>query len=372
MQRTGTATLPLHYGSVPRWLFGRMVKLAEGITRIMVDEYGAEEFLKRLSDPFWFQSFSCVLGFDWHSSGTTTVTCGALKQVLNKANLGIFVAGGKGQASRRAPDEIRQISEDFSLSTKKTNEFVRASKLAAKVDNTAIQDNYQLYHHIFVLSEKGKWVVVQQGLNPENKYARRYHWLSDNVRSFVLEPHAAICYQAKTKNTLDMTSKKSKEAQKTSLDLVKDGPDRLKMYFLPSRQARLDLWLDSEAKRKRILELRMPQNINWKAVELAYELQPKNYENLLEVKGIGPATVRALALISELIYGSEVSWQDPAKFSFAHGGKDSVPFKINKKHYDTSIQTLQEVLSAAKLDNKEKLRALKRLSNISYLTSPHE
>ncbi|KAB3547647.1 MAG: DUF763 domain-containing protein, partial [ANME-2 cluster archaeon] len=220
--KTGTVNLPLHYGRAPRWLFERMVGLSREITRIIIYEYGADEFLQRIADPYWFQAFSCVLGFDWHSSGTTTTTCGALKVAIDPEEMGIAVAGGKGKASRKTPDEIRAISESdaFSLSDGTVDELVYSSRMSAKVDNTCVQDGYQLYHHCFIFTEIGDWAVVQQGMNNEDRYARRYHWLSSDLERFVCEPHLGICCDrvGAEGEVLDMTAGVSEETRKASLD----------------------------------------------------------------------------------------------------------------------------------------------------------
>ncbi len=355
------ANLPLHGGKAPRWLFGRMVKLAEGIIGIVVYEYGREEFLKRISDPFWFQALSCVLGFDWHSSGTTTVTCGALKEAFKPLNLGIAVAGGKGRTSRKAPLEIERIGDIFDFSESKVDELVHSSKLSAKVDNSAVQDLHQLYHHTFFLTEDGSWAVVQQGMNPDLGTARRYHWYQKHIKSFVDEPHDSILGE-KMKISLDMTSRFSKECRKTSVDLVKDKPKKLgdlMRSIRPPFQRSLEEFTTNYEPAIQILS--MPKRINWRALKEAYEFQPKNYEELISIKGIGPSTIRALALISELIYGDAPSWKDPVKYSFAVGGKDGVPYPVDRRAMDRSIEILKDGISQANLGNKERLKAVKRL-----------
>ena len=339
--RTGIANLPLHPGKCPAWLFKRMKNLSGAMSEIIIYEYGQEEFLKKLSDPYWFQAFSCVLGFDWHSSGVTTTVCGALKESI-KPESGICVCGGKGRASRKTPEEIEKASDTFSLSEKKKNSLVYASKMSAKVDNTAIQDGYNLYHHVFLLTEKGKWCVIQQGMNSSNRYARRYHWLSD-FSSFVVEPHSAICCDKKQK-TLNMVAKESKEAQNISLDLVKERNISKKILSLPPEHS---------------FELRKQTQ---SALDRAYEIQPENYEELLAIRGIGPKAVRALALVSQLIYGSSPSWEDPAKFSFAHGGKDGIPYPVNRGLMDSNIDMLKNAVSEAKLGSKDKIFAIRRLN----------
>ncbi len=362
--RTGIADLPLHYGKAPSWLFSRMKNLSGKIAESIILDFSEKEFLKRLSDPYFFQAFACVLGYDWHSSGTTTVTCAALKESLNSLNLGIKVAGGKGKSSRNVFKEIE--NSEFNFSERKINNLKKASKLSAKVDNNCIQDNYFLYHHNLIFTEKGNWAVIQQGMSPENKFARRYHWLSWNVKNFVQEPQNAVCCNKKEKRVLDLTSKKSKETRKISLDIVKENPDHLRRYFSPRGQKNLFNFCQRE------IYLKMPfhheildSDLNDKVLKnlkAAYEIQPKNYEELVSLKGIGSKSLRALALISQLIYGSEVSWEDPVKYSFAHGGKDGIPFPVNKKVYDSSIRTLKEALESAEIGKKEKLNALKKLS----------
>jgi len=352
--RTGYANLPLHYGHTPRWLFEEMKRLSREIIKIVIYEFGREEFLRRISDPFWFQGFSCVIGFDWHSSGTTTVTSGVLKEVIDPEEFGIGVAGGKGRASRKASKEIESIGEELSLSTKKIEELKYSSKMSAKVDNTALQDGYNLYHHIFIFTEKGEWSVIQQGLNPENKYARRYHWLSDNVKSFVEEPQSAICCDVKGK-ALNMVAKESKESRKASVDLVKDNPSRLKKYF--SKQTTLFNYGFSMPRNHHI------QLKNFKSLMNIYEFQPRNYEELLSINGVGPKTVRALALLSDLIYGARPSWNDPVKYSFAHGGKDGMPYPVNGETMEKSIEILRTGIEEAKIGNGEKLKALRRLKD---------
>ncbi len=358
MQKTGVTNLPLHGGRAPPWLFKRMIKLSGAISEVVVMEYGADEFLKRIADPFWFQALSCVTGMDWHSSGTTTTTCGALKTSLNKLNIGVKLAGGKGTTSRKAPDEINRFGDTFNLSTDKINRLVYSSKMSAKVDNSLIQDNYQLYHHCFVLSEKGSWAVIQQGMF--DRYARRYHWLSDNVKSFVEEPHDAICCDRKEENVLNMTAKTSSEARKVSVDIVKDNPKHLEKYLKPAEQRTLSNFESlSFGPRHSIID---QERINMEMLKKAYEIQPRNYEELVAIKGVGPKTIRSLALISDLVYGKGPSWKDPVKFSFAHGGKDGFPYPVNKKVYDKSISILKGAIDNAKIGDKDKLYAIKRLN----------
>ena len=353
--RTGTVSLPLHGGKAPRWLFKRMVELAGGISEALIYEYGQDEFLKRLSDPYWFQALSCVLGFDWHSSGTTTTTCGALKMALSPQDHGIAVAGGKGAVSRKAPDEIEKSGEIFSLSSDKIERLKYSSRMSAKVDNSCIQDGYQLYHHCFFLTEKGDWAVVQQGMSAD--YARRYHWLSDSVKSFI-EPHG-ICCDRKEVKVLDMTANESESCRSASLDLVKDNPEHLRKYLKPSKQRML---ADFETgfglpPHHPVLDIDISER-GMEVLKRAYELQPSNYEELVSLGGMGPKKIRALALISDLVYGSAPSWRDPVKYSFTHGGKDGFPYPVDREVYDNSIRVLRESLDSARLDRKEKYNAL--------------
>ncbi|MEM3731800.1 MAG: DUF763 domain-containing protein [Candidatus Bathyarchaeia archaeon] len=369
MQRTGIARLPLHAGKAPKWLVVRMRKLAKEIVTIIVDEYGSGEFLKRLSDPFWFQALGCVLGYDWHSSGVTTVVTGVLKQAVVPEEHGLAVCGGKGRISRQTPLEIGAVGEKFGFSINSVEALRYASKMSAKVDNAAIQAGYQLYHHAFFVCEDGKWAVVQQGMCPQDRTARRYHWLSENIKNFVDEPHSAIVGDVKREIALDMTAKQSEGCRKVSVDIAKEQPKRVMRMLLsirPAYQKSLQEWLPKTGettawKEYTIETLSMPTNINWKALQEVYEFQPKNYEELLGFRGIGPATVRGLALIAELIYGEKPSWKDPVKYSFAYGGKDGVPYPVNRKAMDESIQILKQAIQEAKVGDKDKIQSLQRL-----------
>lgn len=360
IMRTGVANLPLHTGQCPRWLFGRMKRLGGAMAEAIVLEYGQGEFLKRLSDPFWFQAFGCVLGFDWHSSGLSTTVCGALKESVNRLDVGVAIAGGKGKASRKAPSEIMEAGENFSLSDKKIQDLKYSSRMAAKVDSACVQDGYQLYHHSFFFSERGEWCVVQQGMNPGNKYARRYHWLS-GFESFVEEPHSGIASQKREESVLNMVARESGEAREVSLDLVRDNPNHIRRFL--TGQAGLGDFLGIGK------ALHMPRSHyiigmgerELKTLQDAYEIQPKNYEELLSVRGIGPKSVRALALVSDLIYGKGPSWEDPARFSFAHGGKDGIPYPTDRKLLDSTTNTLKDAIESARIGNREKIGAIRRL-----------
>jgi len=365
LERTGVARLPLHYGRAPRWLVGRMIGLAREMTTIIIDEYGRDTFLRRVSDPYWFQAFGCVLGYDWHSSGVTTVLTGVLKSAVKPEEHGLAVCGGKGKASLKAPKEISQVGETFGLSTDRIERLQYASRMSAKVDNAAIQAGYPLYHHAFFLAEDGKWAVVQQGMSVRDRTARRYHWLSVHVRNLVVEPHDAIVGDTKCEVALDMTAKESQNCQKVSTDIVKEKPERV-MHMLqsirPAHQTSLQKWMPEAKWKEYVIDvLSLPSKLNWKAIKRAYESQPKNYEQLLGLRGVGPATIRGLALIAELVYGTSPSWRDPVKYSFCVGGKDGVPFPVDRGAYDEIIEILENAVKQARVGDRERINAIKRL-----------
>jgi hypothetical protein len=368
MRGTGVAKLPLHYGKAPRWLVIRMRKLAKEIVTLIVNEYGTGDFLNRISDPFWFQALGCVLGYDWHSSGVTTVVTGVLKQAIVPEGHSMAVCGGKGKVSRQTPLEIESVGERFGFSSREIQNLQYTSRMSAKVDNTAIQAGYQLYHHAFFLAEDGKWAVIQQGMCPQDRTARRYHWLSDNAKDLVVEPHDAIVGDVKRDIALDMTAKESESCRETSVDIAKETPKRIKrmiMSMRPAYQKSLQEWMPKAPgvgwKEYSVDVLSMPRNINWKALSEVYEFKPRNYEELLGFKGVGPATIRGLTLIAELIYGEKPSWKDPVKYSFAYGGKDGVPYPVNRKAMDESMRILKQAIKEAKIGNKERTRSLQRL-----------
>jgi len=345
-----------------------MQKLARGIVDIMIDEYGPEHFLERVSDPFWFQALGCVLGYDWHSSGVTTVVTGILKKAIIPEEHGIVVCGGKGRASRKTPEEIRVNGERFGFSDKTIKSIQYASKISAKVDNSAIQAGYKLYHHAFFLNENRKWAVVQQGMCTLDRTARRYHWLSEKVRNFVIEPHNAIACDVKREKALDMTAKESESCRKASVDIVNESPNRLTSAFasvLPNSQKSLSQWMPTVS-RDNIRQcqaefVNMPRSINWKTMKKLYDFQPKNYEELLAFRGVGPAIVRGLALVAEVIYGGKPSWKDPVRFSYAYGGKDGVPFPVDREAMDKSIEILRQAVEEARIGDKERIHSLRRL-----------
>jgi hypothetical protein len=350
--RTGSAHLPLHGGRAPAWLFSRMVRLAREITANIVQEYGSEEVLRRLSDPYWFQAFGCVLGFDWHSSGVTTTVTGALKEGLRgtEKDLGIYVGGGKGAVSRRTPGEIVTYCDTLSLDPKP---LVYASRMSAKVDSAAVQDGYQLYHHAFFFTPGGDWCVVQQGMNDANGMARRYHWLAARLKSFVNEPHAAVCAEQESP-TLNLVAEESEATRGASATLAREKPgvvlDALKdrpLLAMPRRHAVLLADVN-------------PQHLD-KILLKTYDRAPENFETLLGMEGVGAKTLRALALASEIIYGTPASTRDPARFSFAHGGKDGFPYPVDVETYDKTVETLRAAVNKSNLDRSERVAALKRL-----------
>ncbi len=353
MPKTGIATLPLHYGRAPKWLFDRMTALSREIIHAVVSEFGQKVFLEKLSDPYWFQALGCVLGFDWHSSGLTTTVTGALKEGLRgmEQELRVFIAGGKGMTSRKTPDHIRMYSDKYFLNP---DPLIYASRMSAKVDNTAVQDGYQLYHHVFVFTEKSDWVVIQQGMNTNKKTARRYHWFSENLKEFVVEPHTAVCCDKKNK-TLNMVALESNDARQVCTDVSKEKPDKT----------------ISEIKKIQSLDLTERHNVTlsdidpkkiYRILTKTYERQPEDFERLLGIRGVGPKTIRALSLISELIYGTPPSYRDPARFSFAHGGKDGTPFPVDKKIYDRTIDIMKNAINSAKIGNEAKIQAIRRLT----------
>lgn len=357
--RTGAADLPLHGGKCPPWLFERMKQLGAAIVEVVVSEHGPEEVLRRLADPFWFQALGCVLGFDWHSSGLTTTVCGALKEGLRgkEKDLGLFVAGGKGRASRQTPQEIEAHVERYGLPD--GEKLVYASRMAAKVDNTAVQDGYQVYHHVFFFTSSGEWAVVQQGMNEANGWARRYHWLGTAVEDFVCEPHAAVCGEA-GEGVLNMVAREGEKSRHASAALARQHPEKV----LGEYQAIL-----ARRPPSRILRLgkghAIPQAGRLeKILRQTYEAQPENFADLLGLPGVGPQTIRALALVAEVAYGAEPSFRDPVRYSFAHGGKDGHPFPVDRKLYDRSIAFLHDALKKSRVGRSEKLAALRRLSSL--------
>jgi hypothetical protein len=351
--RKGVAHLPLHGGKAPRWLFGRMKLLAGAIVEAVSGEFGQKTFLERVSDPMWFQSLGCILGFDWHSSGLTTTTTGAIKEGIKgrEEEIGLFVAGGKGRASRKTPDEITEVAERIGLAPAP---LVYASRMSAKVDSAGLQDGYDIYHHVFFLTKKGDWAVVQQGMNERTRFARRYHWLSESLEDFVVEPHQGIISE-KRGTALNLVDREIDGARSLIAELSTEPPDwtvreleRLKTLRLPRRH---DLLLSDLS----------PKHVG-KVLLSTYEKPPEGFADLLGRRGVGAKTLRALALLSDLLYGEKPSYRDPFVFSFAHGGKDGTPFPVEREVYDRTIEVLERAVESAKIGRKERLDALRRLS----------
>ena len=349
MKRSGIADLPLHGGRVPQWLAERMIKLGTAITEAIVQDYGASIFLSRLSDPFWFQALGAVMGMDWHSSGITTSVMGALKRglVQRADELGIYICGGRGRFSRNTPQELRSIAEHRGLDGEA---LVRTSRLTARIDNNAIADGYQIYLHSFVVTSNGEWAVVQQGLNDRSGMARRYHWHSASVRDFVAEPHTGIVGENQG-TIMNLVDAQAKRAQNALLDIAREHPERT---------------LDTARR------LRMPEHHEVRAVNIdlkrlgailavAYERELHEFAELLLLEKLGPRTLQSLALIAEVVHGAPSRFSDPARFSFAHGGKDRHPFPVPLKTYDESLDYLRTTLDAAKLGDKDKIEGFRRL-----------
>ena len=353
MRKSGSADLPLHYGHVPAWLHQRMAKLGEAVVEAVVLEYGKDEVLRRLSDPFWFQSLGAVMGMDWHSSGITTSVMGALKKAINPRSkeLGIYITGGKGKHSRKTPEELMKIGEQTGLDG---HELVRKSKLSAKVDNTAIQDGFQLYLHNFILTDTGNWAVVQQGMSNSSGLARRYHWHSENLKSFVEEPHTAVHGQNQGL-ILNLTAMDASAVRNSLMDMSHENPDRM------LREIRKLVMPNHHEVKAKDVDLKRLGAILW----LAQEKQPSDFEELLLLQGLGPRTLQSLTLVSEVIYGTPSRFKDPARFAFAHGGKDGHPFPVPLKTYDETLDVLRSAVTKAKLGDSEKKEAITSLSRLA-------
>ena len=341
-----------------------MKRLSREVILFIIDAYGVEEVLLRLSDPFWFQAFGCVLGFDWHSSGVTATVCGALKEGIRgmEEELGFYIAGGKGRASRRTPQEIEGVCDRRSIDG---TSLIYASRMSAKVDSAAVQDGYQIYHHCFFFTNKGNWAVIQQGMNEKTRYARRYHWLSTGVKDFVCEPHWAVCCDQRD-GGLNLVALESEKVRQAITELSQERPE----------------FLINEGKRATELYLPREHSIPMEEIHLErlekiflqiYEHSPKNFEELLGIRGVGPKSLRALSLISELIHGTRPSFRDPTRFSFAHGGKDGHPYPVDRGAYDTTIEVLKRAIEGARVGDREKVEAIQRLRQFNVKTQmPNE
>ncbi len=409
--KRGIATFTLDTGKCPPWLFKRMVSLGREMTRVLVEEYGPAEFVKRIADPVWFQSLGTVLAFDWNASGLTTILTAALKEAIRgqEEELGVFICGGKGKTSRKTPNEILDWGERLSLDSQKVKSLSYSSKMAAKVDSSLIQDGYQIYHHAFFFSVKkssgsgnliDSWAVVQQGMNTGNSTARRYHWYDEllnqklNIKNkkygkdFIDEPHAGIASQAFEKNVLNLVDKKSQGNRDLSQELVSSGYNTLmkdiqllRSHFSDYSQM-ISLEVPSgedsrEGEQLTFLKLNDPHFTTHPVVhedftkskyldkilqKVTYE-SPKDYEDLLAIEGVGPKTIRALSLVGEVIYGADPSYEDPARYSFAHGGKDAIPYSVDRETYDTTINILQKAVGKTRIDPIAKDKTLRRLEN---------
>lgn len=349
MKRSGIADLPLHGGRVPPWLAERMTKLGTAITETIVHHYGTSAFLTRLSDPFWFQAFGAVMGMDWHSSGITTSVMGALKRGLApRANeLGLYVCGGRGKSSRNTPNELRSLAERGGFDA---DALVRTSRLTARIDNNAIADGFQIYLHSFILSSKGEWAVVQQGLNDANGLARRYHWHSASVRDFVNEPHTAI-FGENQGTIMNLVDSRADRAQTALLEIANDHPEKTL-----SEARHLQLPSHHEVRAKNVDLKRLGA-----VLAVAYERGLHDFAELLLLEKLGPRTLQSLALVAEVVHGAPSRFNDPARFAFAHGGKDGHPHPVPLKTYDESLHFLRNTLNAAKVGHTEKLDGFRRL-----------
>jgi len=353
--------LPLHGGKCPNWLFERMVRLSRAILLLIYEEFGAKELIKRLTDPFWFQALGCLLGFDWHSSGLTTTVGGAVKEALKPhfKELGIYICGGKGKRALNTPQEIITWGEKEAL-PQKVFKFVTLSRLTARVDNNAIQDGFQLYFHLFIFSKNGDWGVIQQGMDENTLYARRYHWYSEKTYDLCEEPHAGIVSLIKKEEVLNLVAKESKTLRNVLVNLVKENLNIIIKELTPK--------IHIIFKKDHLLT---PQDLSFKSLkkiwEKTYKNPPSDFKDLLLTQGIGAKALRALALTSELIYDIKASRKDPVVYSYAHGGKDGHPYKLNKRLYDNTIQELEEILIKIKLRESEKVELFRRLPKLFNL-----
>ncbi|MES2544680.1 MAG: DUF763 domain-containing protein [Bacteroidota bacterium] len=353
MKRSGSADLPLHNGHVPLWLAERMSKLGFSIIETIAMEFSTSEVLRKISDPFWFQSLGAVMGMDWHSSGITTSVMGALKKAVNphSKELGIYICGGKGKHSLQTPNELLTIGNNTGLNG---NELSHFSRLTAKVDNTAIQDGFQLYQHNFILNNKGEWAVIQQGMNQHTSTARRYHWHSENLTSFIDAPHTSIVGKNQGQ-ILNFTHTEAALTREKSLLIARENPDRI------IREAKHLIMPGYHDVQLKDVNMKRLGAMLW----LTHENQPEDFEDLLMLKGMGPRALQSLALVSEVIYGTPTRFEDPARFSFAHGGKDGHPFPVPIAIYDETITTLKKAIDRAKIGNSDKMQAIKKLSEIA-------
>jgi len=367
--RRGIATFGLDHGRCPPWLFERMVRLARSIVILMVEYFGPETFLERLSDPVWFQSFGTVLAFDWNASGLTTTTLGALKTALFglEKDLGIFMAGGKGKTSRKTPDQILQKAELANLSFLQAEKLTFLSRLTAKVDSALLQDNFQIYHHSFLFTKKGYWAVIQQGMNTDIKKARRYHWYSERVIDPTLEPHQGIQSEVILPKVLNLTSKKSLANREGIIKIVSEKKT-LQSHVIKliqktnegEKQLTLLNLTDNEFYSHPVLQETFTPRLE-KSIQNLLQKDSRSLTDVLMTENVGPKTIRALSLISELLTGAKPSFEDPARYSFAFGGKDGIPYPVDKITYDKTLNVIEKAIKKAQLSPQEKDEALRRM-----------
>src|SRR4051794_28843962 len=372
-RKAGTADLPLHGGRIPQWLADRMTYLGALIGEAIVHHYGRDELLRRLAHPFWFQSFGAAMGIDWHSSGITTSVMGALKRGLAPlANeLGVHVCGGRGKHSRQTPQELVTIGERVGFDSAA---LARASRLIAKVDSAAVQDGFDLYLHSFIVTDEGRWVVVQQGMNEERRQARRYHWLSEGLKSFVEQPHTAIDGPEQGE-IINLTDRRAAASRQIQLDILQSlGPDRIARHLRDTQRCNPQTGQPPPSQQPILPHLVMPayHDVHPRDVferrlhgtlAAAAAAGPADFPELLLVPGVGPRTVQSLAMVAEVVHGAPCRFTDPARFSFAHGGKDRHPFPVPLRVYDETIKVLKSAIQHAKLGQDERLGALKRLDD---------
>jgi len=367
--RRGIATFGLDHGRCPPWLFERMVRLARSIVILMVEYFGPETFLERLSDPVWFQSFGTVLAFDWNASGLTTTTLGALKTALFglEKDLGIFIAGGKGKTSRKTPDQILQKAELANLSFLQAEKLTFLSRLTAKVDSALLQDNFQIYHHSFLFTKKGHWAVIQQGMNTSVKKARRYHWYSERIIDPTLEPHQGIQSEVILPKVLNLTSKKSLANREGIIKIVSEKKT-LQSHVIKliqktnegEKQLTLLNLTDNEFYSHPVLQETFTPRLE-KSIQNLLQKDSRSLTDVLMTENVGPKTIRALSLISELLTGAKPSFEDPARYSFAFGGKDGIPYPVDKITYDKTLNVIEKAIKKAQLSPQEKDEVLRRM-----------
>jgi len=383
--KRGIATFTLDSGKCPKWLFDRMTKLGREMSRVLIEEFGPDEFVKRMGDPVWFQSLGTVLAFDWNASGLTTILTAALKEAIRgyEREWGVFICGGKGKTSLKTPDEITNWGQRLNLTSDHTQSLAYNSRMSAKVDSALVQDGFQLYHHAFFFSKSGAWTVVQQGMNQQKQTARRYHWHSENVKDLIVEPHSGIASQSFNNRTLNLTARNGQKNRDIAVELMNSNSMTVQKDFqiLRKHSSSLSQMVSFEAKGDQMTLLNL-ENTEFRTHPVLEENffqsrylermllkvvndKPKSYESLLATPGVGPKTVRALSLVAEVIYGAPASYMDPARYSFAHGGKDATPYPVDRFTYDQTIETLSNAVRKTSLNPVDKTKALERLNSLS-------